>query len=150
MGSLVGALYLIEGDSQKALNRAMEFMNSTKGRKLQASVSSGGGIQKKDTHGRSNLYRRVAKFVAASRALRRESLLSSKILRELVHALIPDIDIRDLPVPFQITTVDLRSGNRVVLSEGSLRIAIRASMSIPGVFPAVRQGDQLLSDIGGL
>ncbi len=60
----------------------------------------------------------------------------------------PDVDIRDLPIPLSIVAVDLLSGQRVVLEQGPLRDAVRASASIPGIFPPVRWGEMLLSDIG--
>ncbi len=55
----------------------------------------------------------------------------------------------DLPIPYRCVATDLVSGQEVVFSEGSLPQAMRASMSIPGVFKPVRNGDQVLVD-GGL
>ena len=98
--------------------------------------------------GAPKFIREIIKHSVVSRAVRSQSLLPSSILRDLINPLIPDIDIQDLPLPMQIATVDLHSGERVILQSGSLRRAIRASMSIPGVFPAVHHNGQLLSDIG--
>jgi NTE family protein len=55
----------------------------------------------------------------------------------------------DLPIPYRCVATDLVSGKEVVFSDGSLPLAMRASMSIPGVFKPVRNGDQVLVD-GGL
>ncbi len=55
----------------------------------------------------------------------------------------------DLPIPFRCVTVDLITGNEVVLESGSLAKAIRATMSIPTLFDPVEWGDSLLID-GGL
>ncbi len=55
----------------------------------------------------------------------------------------------DLPIPFRCVATDIVTGEKVVLSEGSLAEAMRASMSIPGVFSPVPRGAQLLVD-GGL
>ena len=55
----------------------------------------------------------------------------------------------DLPIPFRCVTVDLVTGNEVVLESGSLAKAIRATMSIPTLFDPVEWGDSLLID-GGL
>jgi len=55
----------------------------------------------------------------------------------------------DLPIPYRCVATDLVSGKEVVFKEGSLSLAMRASMSIPGVFKPVRDGDQVLVD-GGL
>ncbi len=55
-----------------------------------------------------------------------------------------------LPTPFRCVAVDLRSGSPVVLADGSLPTALRATMSLPGVFPPVRLGDRLLVDGGAM
>jgi len=55
----------------------------------------------------------------------------------------------DLPIPYRCVATDLVTGKAVVFSNGSLPLAMRASMSIPGVFKPVRDGEQVLVD-GGL
>ena len=55
----------------------------------------------------------------------------------------------DLPIPFRCTAVDVRTGKKVVLDRGNLADAMRASMSLPGIFaPARIDGRDLLD--GGL
>ncbi len=56
----------------------------------------------------------------------------------------------DLPTPFRAIAVDLIKGEKVVLGSGSLSQAMRASMSLPGVFPPVQDGDRVLVDGGAL
>jgi len=51
--------------------------------------------------------------------------------------------------PFAAVAADLRTGDEVILREGSVADAVRASIAIPGVFTPIRRGDQLLVD-GGL
>jgi len=48
--------------------------------------------------------------------------------------------------PFLCSSCDLVSGSLVDHTEGPLWRAVRSSLSIPGVFPPVRSGDQLLVD----
>jgi NTE family protein len=55
----------------------------------------------------------------------------------------------ELPIPFRSVATDLVRGREVVFSNGSLFDALRATMSIPGVFAPLRLGDQVLVD-GGL
>jgi NTE family protein len=51
----------------------------------------------------------------------------------------------ELAYPFRAVATDLKTGELVVLDHGNLLQAIRASMSIPGVFPPVqRQGRHLI------
>ncbi len=58
-------------------------------------------------------------------------------------------NIQDLPVPFAAVATDLESGREVWLKEGSLLDAVRASISLPGLFtPVLRDGRWLVD--GGL
>lgn len=62
-----------------------------------------------------------------------------------------DVDnFANLPIPFNCVAVDVVSGKEVVLSSGSLPLAMRASMSIPGVFAPVEKDSMLLIDGGAL
>lgn len=54
-----------------------------------------------------------------------------------------------LPIPFLAVATDLRDRSTVVLGQGDLARAIRASSAIPLVFPPVVLGDSILVD-GGL
>lgn len=70
------------------------------------------------------------------------------ILNELTHnaALVEDFD--RLPIPFRAVATDLETGEQVVIGDGNLSEAIRASMSIPGVYAPVERDGQLLVDGG--
>jgi NTE family protein len=54
----------------------------------------------------------------------------------------------DLPIPFRCVATDILSGDRVVLQDGSLATAIRASMAVPGVFTPVELNGHVLADGG--
>ncbi|MDE2348702.1 MAG: patatin-like phospholipase family protein [Gammaproteobacteria bacterium] len=54
-----------------------------------------------------------------------------------------------LPTPFRAVATDLETGKAVILDQGDLAVAMRASMSAPGVFAPVDSGGRLLVD-GGL
>ncbi len=60
-----------------------------------------------------------------------------------------DRDIKDLDTPFGAIATELASGREIWLREGSLFEAVRASISLPGLFTPVERDDQLLVD-GGL
>lgn len=70
------------------------------------------------------------------------------ILNELTRnvALVEDFD--RLPIPFRAVATNLENGNMVVLDSGNLATAIRASMSIPGVYAPVSLDGRLLVDGG--
>jgi NTE family protein len=54
----------------------------------------------------------------------------------------------DLPIPFHCVATDMLNGDRVVLRDGSLATAVRASMAIPGVFTPVEMNGRVLADGG--
>lgn len=85
-----------------------------------------------------------------SRLLNHPSLLPAGILIEAIEVMVPDIDISETNIPIKIIAADLISGRPVVLRAGSLRTAVQASASIPGIFPPVKFEDKLLCDIGGI
>jgi len=60
---------------------------------------------------------------------------------------VPSFD--DLPLPFRCVATDLVSGKPYVFKEGSLAVALRATMSIPGAFSPVHGGPAVFVD-GGL
>lgn len=70
------------------------------------------------------------------------------ILNELTRdaALVDDFD--QLPIPFRAVATDLETGEEVVIGQGNLAEAIRASMSIPGVYAPVERDGRLLVDGG--
>ena len=56
----------------------------------------------------------------------------------------------DLKMPCALTAADLKSGHKVILSEGPLVDAMLATIAIPGIFPARHIGDLELVDGGTL
>ena len=60
---------------------------------------------------------------------------------------VPHFD--QLPIPFRAVATDMESGAAVVLDQGDLAMALRSSMSVPGVFSPTEVGGRVLGD-GGL
>src|ERR1700686_3746963 len=70
-------------------------------------------------------------------------------LRQVTLPFSNSTDFDLLPTPFRAVATDLETGNAVVMDKGDLAIAMRASMSAPGVFAPVESNGRLLVD-GGL
>ena len=79
--------------------------------------------------------------------------VSSRGLESLLRRLtLPVRDVRrfdHLPIPFRAIATDMESGAAVVLDEGDLALALRSSMSVPGVFSPIELNGRVLGD-GGL
>ncbi|MBO9685926.1 MAG: patatin-like phospholipase family protein [Mitsuaria chitosanitabida] len=79
--------------------------------------------------------------------------LSSRGLEALLRRLtLPVRNVRQfdrLPTPFRAVATDMENGHERVLAEGDLALALRSSMSVPGIFAPVEWEDRILGD-GGL
>lgn len=92
---------------------------------------------------RENALRRIATPDPA-----RTGLVGSRKREALITRLLGDRSFDDLRIPCAVVTVDLISGNEVIINEGSLATAILATTALPGIFPPVVRGEQMLVDGG--
>lgn len=70
-------------------------------------------------------------------------------VREFLGRVTQQKHFHELRIPFRCVAADVNANEEVVMSEGLLCDAMRASMSIPGVFKPVIQNGRMLMD-GGL
>ncbi len=82
----------------------------------------------------------------SSFSISRNGLLSNRVIGEVVIEMVGDVNIEDSPVPLAIVATDIATGDKVVLREGNLARAIRASTCIPGVFTPIKREGRLLVD----
>ena len=75
-----------------------------------------------------------------------KAISSGRQIERLLADLIEAKRFDDLKMPFASVATDLNTGERVVLGEGDLLSAVRASMSIPGVFLPVERDGRVLVD----
>lgn len=79
----------------------------------------------------------------------RSGLLKGHRFSKAIRNMISKHDFSDLDLPFAAVATDLESGEPVVLDRGDLLTAVRASISIPGIFAPVKHDGRMLAD-GGL
>lgn len=79
----------------------------------------------------------------------KSGLIDGAKVRDLVRALVHTEVIELLPIPFCAVATDIQSGKEVVIRQGDLIEAVRASIAVPGIFTPVRSNGLLLVD-GGL
>lgn len=76
-------------------------------------------------------------------------LLSNEPVAELLEEEVGEARIEDADVPMAVVAADIHTGERVVLTEGPLGDAVRASAAIPGIYtPVVIHGRTLVD--GGI
>ena len=147
MGSIVGGLYAMgySGDSIASLTKNVKWEKLLGGGVSLKSV----GAEEKSEYNKYLIELELKKGKITTGAY----LINDQNLREFIAFIsIPSYEIElfdNLPIPFRAVTTDIINGKEVILDRGSLAFAMRASMSIPGVFSPIRYKNTLLVD-GGL
>jgi len=88
-------------------------------------------------------------FSLADPTLPRKGLLKGERIQAFFEEYIGDRTFDQLNIPVTLVAVDLNTGKEVHMNEGKVVDAVRATVSIPGVFSPVERDGQLLVD-GGL
>ena len=148
MGSIVGGLYAMgySGDSIAHLSSDIDWDNLLGG---DVSLSKVGVEEKKE-------FKRylINIDIFEGKPTVNASFLKDQNLREFLTSITyPVYDINDfdnLPIPFRAMATDLVNGKEVIVDNGPLSVAMRASMSIPIAFKPVPYRNILLVDGGVL
>ncbi|MEA3407395.1 MAG: patatin-like phospholipase family protein [Chloroflexota bacterium] len=86
----------------------------------------------------------------AELSLPRRGLFEGESVCEYLAEHLGDSTFEDLRLPLALVAVDLKSGCEVVLREGRVVDAVRATISLPGIFAPVERDGRLLVDGGVL
>ncbi len=78
------------------------------------------------------------------------SLKGARIYEFLIDEIGGTIRFDQLQIPLMVLAAELRSGRQLVLRDGSVADAVRATISVPGVFEPVKKGNRILVDGGVL
>ena len=79
----------------------------------------------------------------------KKGFIYGRRIEELLYFLIGDVAFNELKIPLAAITTDINTGQEMVIREGSVIDAVRASISIPAIFVPVKVKDKFLVD-GGL
>lgn len=127
-GALFGALVAMQVDAPEALRMAVSLWSQelTEQRRWRAYAEL--------------LMPRLAGFNAGF------GLRDSRLIAERIRQAVGSRRIEELPTPLRVVATDAATGRRVVLDQGSLADALRASMAVPFLFPPVQIGGRRLID----
>ncbi len=145
VGSIVGGALASGMTAEELEQRAYSFLESDlfKSSELKAMGDAESGAEKRLSSRIQNYF--MTKIRLAS-ALYKPGILPPEDMEEFINYFIPDIDIEETAIPFRAVATDLRSGECVILKEGSLRRSLLASSAVPGAFPPVEMNSRQLSD----
>lgn len=77
-----------------------------------------------------------------------KSLLKGEKAYKFISKFIGAKTFEETKIPFGVIATDLEGGDEVVINSGNIARAVQASMSVPGIFPPVKIGDNYLIDGG--
>ena len=90
--------------------------------------------------------RKLAHFVDPY--LPKSGFIRGRKIQDLLVSYIGGIRFSDMVIPFSCVATDVETGEEVVIDQGSVPEAVRASISIPGVFAVARLKERYLVDGG--
>jgi NTE family protein len=151
MGSLVASVYATSLKCESTIERFRRYLNSKEFKKTNLDFlyqPPRGNIDPKN----DGIFHRFASFIKKSffysQSLTKRSPISEEDFTQHVNTLLDDIEIQQTQIPLSIIALDLKTGKEIVLRQGSIRKAARASCAIPGILPPVKIGDWELVDGG--
>lgn len=148
MGALIGALYAsgMSVDEMEALVQSLDWASLFKDelarpeRSYRRKLDDGLVISQPGL----GIGSRGLKIAPGVMSGERVTLTFSKFIEPV--SVIEHFD--HLPIPYRAVAADLNTGAAVVIEGGDLALAMRASMSVPGVWPPVILEDRVLVDGG--
>ncbi len=78
----------------------------------------------------------------------KKALIAGNKIKSFIKDLVADKLFKDTKIPISIIATDFCSGKEVILNQGNITDAVRASISIPGIFSPVKLNNKLLLDGG--
>jgi NTE family protein len=146
MGSIIGGMYAI-GYSGKEIEKISNKLNwnAILSNKPDFSQIS---IEEKDEYGKYSVELGLKKLKPQIGTGLIESESLWLILNDLFMPVYNIKDFSKFNIPFKCIATDLSDGKAVVLSEGEIVSAVRASMAIPSVFTAIEKDSTKLVDGG--
>lgn len=82
-------------------------------------------------------------------ALPKSGFIAGKRVKKFLKTIIGDINFSELRMPFACVATDIMTGEEVIIDQGSVLEAVRASISMPIIFTVVKWQGRYLVD-GGL
>jgi NTE family protein len=76
----------------------------------------------------------------------RSGLVDDSVMNKKLRDIYGEWEFSNLKMPFKVVATDLLSGEKVILSEGGVFDAVRASLAIPIIFPPWEVNGHLLID----
>jgi NTE family protein len=133
MGAIIGSLYCSGMSGEDIEREVLDHLITDQDRLFDV------------LHKRKRLLRWIGALVPE---LRGRGLIRADGLLEMVMGEALELSFEDLELPLTVVATDYWTGEQVLFEEGPVRPAVRASMSVPGVFHPVELEGRVLVDGG--
>ena len=150
MGALVASLYALSPKCDSVVERFQRYLESKEFKKTNPEFLHFHNREEAPRY--EGIFQRFASFIKKgifySQSLTKRAPISEENFSQNINFLLEDVEIQQTQIPLAIIALDLISAKEVVMREGSLRTAVKASCAIPGILPPVKVGDRELVDGG--
>jgi len=144
IGAIIGGAYAFLGNVTATEKFVRNLLESPAFKELDIQIFSL-DEQNQKTHKFDFYLTNLKKYFSMLKTFNQPSVYNEKQVNSIFDVY-PEISLEKLPLRFVTIATDLISGREIVLNEGSLRKAVIASASIPGIFPPLKREKQLLID----
>ncbi|SKA92295.1 NTE family protein [Caloramator quimbayensis] len=94
------------------------------------------------------LFKELPKKAYLDVVVPRNGFIKGDKIQSILKFITKDCDFKDLKTPLYVVATDLKNKNIVIFKDGKVHEAIRASISVPGVFVPYFKDDMILVDGG--
>jgi NTE family protein len=147
MGALIGGVYALRPDAREVRARVLEVLFSKDFLRVKVEYMKALREVKE-----SSVFRTFTNYVRRTVfhnvVLNRQSFLPPDRYTRYISAFVGNRLIEETLIPFAAVATDIRSGEEVVITRGSMRTAVAASCAIPGILPPVSVDGLMLVDGG--
>lgn len=145
MGAIVGAVYLLEGNARRLIDRMNEIFTGEAFQEAHFDVLRQ-QREEDDPGWFESMTGLIRRGYQLSKSVIRKSIIEPGVWKAIIDSIVPDIRIEELPKPFSAVALDVVSGEEVLWTNGSLRDALWATSAIPGFFPPFEQNGRVMVD----
>ena len=150
MGALVASAYALSPKCNFVVERFRRYLESEEFKRTNPEFLHVHNHEEAPRY--EGIFQRFASFIKKgffySQSLTKRAPISEENFSQNINFLLDDVEIQETQIPLAIVALDLKSAKEVVMREGSLRTAVKASCAIPGILPPIKIDDRELVDGG--
>ena len=148
MGAVVGGLYAsgLSADEIESIMTSVNWQQAFRDRPPREELTFRRKLEDQNFLVKFPLGLRAGRFLLPKGLIQGQAL--TQMLRRATLPVAHITDFDELPTPFRAVATDLVTGEAVVIGDGDLASAMRASLSAPGIFAPVERNGRLLVDGG--